>query len=119
PPPPPAPRPPPTRLRRFVDRVILKCALGLLLAMFLTPFLSMALDPLLRNMVLGLAAPVIIVPLILVGRVLWTLGASFREIRDLARDQATRIIHGLEHAAAQILEGEGLAVLGGLTHAGS
>ena len=51
-------------------------------------------------------------------RFLWALRASFRELRDLARDRVTRIIHGLEHAAIKIMERDGQRVLGGLTRAG-
>ena len=52
------------------------------------------------------------------GIFLWSLGSSFRELRDLARDRTTRIIHGLEHATIRILLDEGSIVYGGLTHTG-
>jgi hypothetical protein len=118
PPPPPAPRPPPTRLRRAIDQVIVGALFALILTVFLTPLLAMALDPLFRYLMMGFAAPIVIIPVILAGNFLWALGASFRELRDLAKDRTTRIIHGLEHAAAKILENEGVSVLGGLTHPG-
>jgi len=118
PPPAPAPRPPPTRLRRAVDRVVLGAVSALVLAIFVAPVLSMAVDPRLRYFVMGLAAPIVIFPLLLAGNFFWMLGASFHELRDLAHDRTTRIIHGLEHAAAKILDEEGVSVLGGLTHPG-
>jgi len=41
--------------------------------------------------------------------------ATSREIRALAGEHATRVIHGFEHAAMNVLEERGIAMLGGQT----
>jgi hypothetical protein len=49
---------------------------------------------------------------------MWSVGAAIPELRELARDRKTRVIHGLEHATANLLQVAGRTVHGGLTHAG-
>jgi hypothetical protein len=113
-----APRRPPGRLRRVLAEALSMVLMGIGLLALLTPFLSLALDPRWRLLALALGAPLLVVPLVWAGSMLWMLGASFREVRDLARDRTTRIIHGLEHATAKVLEAAGHKLLGGLTHPG-
>ncbi len=105
------------RLRSRVLEWLYQTALtAFLLMALLGPLLSLALDPQWRYMALALAAPALLVPITLAGLFLWTLGTSLRELRDLVRDRRTRIIHGLEHAAATLLVRDGEMVYGGLTH---
>ncbi len=46
------------------------------------------------------------------------LALSSRELRALASDHGTRIVHGLEHATANVLEERGFPLLGGQTRRG-
>jgi len=118
----PATRTPPGRLRRLwhevLEVVVPAFVLVLVLLGLCGPLLSLALDPQWRLLALGLAAPLLFVPITMAGIFLWSLGKSLRELRDLARDRTTRVIHGLEHAAAKLLVAEGNVVHGGLTHDG-
>ena len=113
------PRPsPPGRLGAVWEWLFTSLLLLLMLLGLGGPLLSLALDSQWRLLALGFAAPLLIVPVTMAGRFLWSLGSSFRELRALARDRTTRVIHGLEHATAKVLSQEGSIVYGGLTHTG-
>jgi len=88
-----------------------------LAAFFLVP-LSLALDPRWRWVALGLFAPLLLTPVLMGGIVLGGIGASLQGLRDLVRDRRTRVIHGLEHATAQLLQHQGYRVLSGQTELG-
>jgi hypothetical protein len=82
------------------------------------PILSMALDPGWRLLAMATCAPVLLVPLILGVAVACNLIGILGELRDLARDRATRVIHGLEHATVKVLAERGFEPEGGITHQG-
>jgi len=107
-----------SRLRAVIDTLLGGIAVTVVLTALVAPLLSMALDPRLRYLALGLAAPVLLLPFMMAGIFFWALGSTFGELRDLARNKKTRVIHGLEHAAAKILEEQKTTVHGGLTHDG-
>lgn len=106
----------PGRVRRVVESLLEKVIAGVLLLCLIGPLLSLAVDPHWRLLALAFALPVFLIPPTLAGVFLWSLGSSLRELRDLARDRKTRVIHGLEHAAIRVLLDDGHIVYGGLTH---
>ena len=112
------PAAPPGPVRRALRKVIEVAVSVVMLGAVITPLLSLALDPTWRDLALALAAPIVLVPLTMAGLFMWAMRASFRELRDLAADRVTRIIHGLEHAAIKIMERDGQPALGGLTRKG-
>jgi hypothetical protein len=74
----------------------------------------LALDP------LGLVfiAPLLLFAVLAACAFLLTLLGSLGELSALARDQRTRVIHGLEHACLKTLERDGLCPRGGQTYDG-
>jgi hypothetical protein len=105
-------RPSPTRPRRASIASILAnvgfglCTVGQLVVL--------ALDP------IGLAhiAPILILLLIAACAWLVLLFRSSGELARLIRDRRTRVIHGLEHATANVLEHDGIRMLQGRTMRG-
>ncbi|HEX8114379.1 MAG TPA: DUF6391 domain-containing protein [Kofleriaceae bacterium] len=63
-------------------------------------------------------APLLLVAVIAAGYFLVAVVASLGELRHLVRDRRTRVIHGLEHACARLLERQGHTVIAGQTHPG-
>lgn len=82
--------------------------------MYLGQLVVTALDPL----GFALVAPLLLVAVIGAGCLLVAVAASLGELRHLVRDRRTRVIHGLEHACAQLLERAGHPVLAGQAHPG-
>jgi hypothetical protein len=74
----------------------------------------LALDPI----GFALVAPLLLLGVIAAVLFLLALASSLGEIRALLRDRETRVIHGLEHACASILERDGQRPLAGQTHSG-
>jgi hypothetical protein len=92
--------------------------LGLLSAALVTLLLTLALAPSWRSLALALLGSFLLAPIALGGAVVWSFGAVLGELRALARDRRTRVIHGLEHATAHLLTRDGYSVLGGQTYGG-
>lgn len=93
-------------MRRFLETPagIVSLSVGAML-----PVVLLALNPNFRWMALALAGPLLLVPVAMSGIFLGWVFAAIPEILALARDQRTRVIHGLEHATIAVLGERGIA----------
>lgn len=101
------PRPPAVQ---WSPGVVVVAAMALVI-----PAFSLSLHLEWRWLALGVAPLLVVVPVVISAGVLHVLADSIEELRDLVRDVRTRAVHGLEHATANLLSGQGHGVSGGLS----
>jgi hypothetical protein len=102
-------------LRNIRAAVFAPTGLATIYVVSLVPGMSLALDSRLKGVLVALAAPFLLLPVLLALFVMGVAGASFRGVLAVLKEGNTRIVHGLEHATIKLLEQRGVPVLGGQT----
>ncbi len=108
--------------KRSRPSVVLRTLVRLLgyVAVFLAILapMSLALKAEWRWFVLAFFGPFYLLPVLMGGFVVFNIFSSIGELQDLIRDRRTRVIHGIEHGAAAVLEQAGFDVSSGETRSG-